>query len=241
MWLRIKTLAGIFFKSSIACCLLTVFLMSCSMARYEIPSPVVHPHGFQEFRGNKQYVVASWYGPGFHGRRTASGEIYNMYALTCAHRELPFGTKLRVVNPQNNKEVRCIINDRGPFIAGRDLDLSYASAKEIGLIRPGVATVMIQPIGRDMRYVRYIKYGRVGELLTIQVGSFRYKSNAERLKRALQLRYKNVYIIDMHIRGTKHYRVRVGKFNSTRDAHRIGSALANEGYNVLITVFEQQI
>ncbi|MEW6676132.1 MAG: septal ring lytic transglycosylase RlpA family protein [Nitrospirota bacterium] len=71
--------------------------------------------------------MASWYGPDFHGRPTSSGELFNMYALTCAHREHPFGTRLKVTNISNNKTVSCVINDRGPFVSGRDLDLSYAA------------------------------------------------------------------------------------------------------------------
>jgi rare lipoprotein A len=164
-----------------------------------------------------------------------------MYAYTCAHKELPFGTRLRVVNPQTGEEVICTVNDRGPFIPGRDLDLSYASARAISLIGPGVAEVMIAPLYRDMRYVRYIRYGEVGGTLTIQVGSFRDEFNARRLKSALELRYKDVYIIEADVEGIRHYRVRVGRFDSVSEAEAIGSALADEGYNVLITRFERRI
>ncbi|MFZ6016669.1 MAG: septal ring lytic transglycosylase RlpA family protein [Nitrospirota bacterium] len=71
--------------------------------------------------------MASWYVPDFHGRPTSSGELFNMYAFTCAHREHPFGTRLKVTSISNNKTVSCVINDRGPFVSGRDLDLSYAA------------------------------------------------------------------------------------------------------------------
>ena len=85
-------------------------------------------------------MLASWYGPGFHGRLTANGETYNMYGISAAHKTLPFGTKLRVCY-QGCVDVR--INDRGPYIGARELDLSYGAAKAIGLVEPGVATVSV--------------------------------------------------------------------------------------------------
>ena len=85
-------------------------------------------------------MLASWYGPYFHGRTTANGETYNMYGISAAHKTLPFGTELRVCY-QGCVDVR--INDRGPYIGARELDLSYGAAKAIGLIEPGVATVSI--------------------------------------------------------------------------------------------------
>lgn len=89
---------------------------------------------------------ASWYGPGFHGKRTASGEVYNMYAMTAAHRRLPFGTIIRVTNLDNGRSVKVRINDRGPFKKGRILDLSYEAARRLGMLRTGVAHVRIEVI-----------------------------------------------------------------------------------------------
>ncbi|MCB5262211.1 MAG: septal ring lytic transglycosylase RlpA family protein [Candidatus Cloacimonetes bacterium] len=86
-----------------------------------------------------QAMVASYYAGYFHGRKTASGEIFDQYAMTCAHKSLPFDTRLIINNPKNGKSIQVRVNDRGPFKHGRDLDLSYAAAKEIGLILPGVA------------------------------------------------------------------------------------------------------
>ncbi|RKX71460.1 hypothetical protein DRP53_01395 [candidate division WOR-3 bacterium] len=97
---------------------------------------------------SSSYGKASWYGKEFHGKRTASGEIFNMYAFTAAHRTLPFGTKVRVTNLANGKSVVVKINDRGPFVRGRIIDLSYAAAKKIGLVRMGVAKVKIEVLGR---------------------------------------------------------------------------------------------
>lgn len=181
--------------------------------------------------------IASWYGPDFHGKPTASGEIYNMYDYTCAHREYPFGTKLRVVNLQNGKEVVCTVNDRGPFIPGRELDLSYASAKKIDLIGPGVAEVLMEPVGRDISYVRYVKYAPTAGALTIQVGAFREIDNAVRLKQALSLKYQNVHINKTNVKGQIFYRVRVGKFTNYDEAYNLAKSMGQEGYRVMITNF----
>lgn len=89
-------------------------------------------------------MVASWYGPKYHGRQTASGEVFDMNGLTAAHKTLPFGTKLRVTYPGTSRSVVVKINDRGPFIRGRELDLSYGAAKEIGMVEQGVARVKIE-------------------------------------------------------------------------------------------------
>ena len=96
-----------------------------------------------------QVGYASWYGPRFHGRRTASGEIYDMNALTAAHKTLPFGTLVRVTNLQNGKSVVVRINDRGPYVKGRIIDLSAAAAKKIGLDKSGVAKVKLEIIGYE--------------------------------------------------------------------------------------------
>jgi len=93
--------------------------------------------------------MASWYGPGFHGRRTASGEVFDMYALTAAHRTLPFGSIVRVVRLDTGAAVTVRINDRGPFKKDRIIDLSYAAAREIGLDRDGTARVRIEVIGYE--------------------------------------------------------------------------------------------
>src|SRR5262244_2575852 len=91
-----------------------------------------------------QIVTASWYGPGFHGRETASGETFNQRALTAAHRTLPLGTEAKVTNLETGQSVIVTINDRGPYVKGRYLDLSRAAAKQIGLTKKGVAKVKIE-------------------------------------------------------------------------------------------------
>lgn len=95
---------------------------------------------------DKGSMKASWYGPGFNGHKTANGEIYNQMSFTAAHKSLKFGTLLKITNPRNNKSVIIRINDRGPYISGRDLDLSKAAALELGMIRKGVAKIKVEEI-----------------------------------------------------------------------------------------------
>ena len=109
----------------------------------------VNPHDFplsgEEYRTGVVYEwVSSFYGRDFHGRLTANGEEYDMYGLTCAHRELPFNTILRVTNPVSGETVTVRVNDRGPFITGRDLDLSQGAAERIGMIDRGVKTLNVE-------------------------------------------------------------------------------------------------
>jgi len=91
-----------------------------------------------------QIGMASYYAHKFHGRRTASGQIYDMHGMTAAHRKLPFGTRVRVTNLHNHKSVELIINDRGPFKKGRIIDVSYGAARKLGMIRDGTAKVRVR-------------------------------------------------------------------------------------------------
>ena len=99
-------------------------------------------------RGDSEEGTASWYGKKYHGRRTSSGERYDMHAMTAAHRDLPFGTVVRVTNLRNGKNVRVTINDRGPFVEGRIIDLSYAAAKKLDMVRDGVVPVRVEILRR---------------------------------------------------------------------------------------------
>lgn len=206
---------------------LLLTLPSCSTNRY-----MAHP----EAPSGKSYAVASWYGKDFHGKQTSSGEIYNMYSLTCAHKEYPFGTRLKVTHTTNNKSVTCIVNDRGPFIKGRDIDLSYAAARDIGLIGPGVSTVLLEVEGRDNRYIRRIKVQadeKTGPF-AIQIGSFTEGVNAVRLKAGLDLKYNNSYIQETEINGEKYFRVRIGNYEDFNTALTIAEELGQVGYQTII-------
>ena len=203
-------------------------LSSCASAHYET---VATPH----------YAVASWYGPDFHGKPTASGEIFDMNAFTCAHRDYPFGTKLRITNLSNDKAITCLVNDRGPFSDGRDIDLSYAAAKDLDLITTGTGTVRIEYMGRDSKYIREVKDISSTDLVTVQVGSFREIANANRLKEALELKYNRISITEADIGGSKYYRVRIGTFRIKSEALRLAKILADEGYETLIINYEEKL
>ncbi len=95
---------------------------------------------------DKGSMKASWYGPGFHGQKTANGEVYDQNSFTAAHKSLKFGTLLKITNLKNSKSVVVRINDRGPYIHGRDLDLSKAAASELGMVRKGVARIKVEEI-----------------------------------------------------------------------------------------------
>ena len=109
------------------------------------PAPA-HPVDVSELdtSGAYQIGVASYYGKKFHGRKTANGEVFNMYKLTAAHRVLPLGTEVRVTNLSNGRWVEVKVNDRGPFIEGRVLDLSFAAALELEMVQAGTSEVMIE-------------------------------------------------------------------------------------------------
>lgn len=190
---------------------------------------------------NSHYATASWYGPKFHGNQTSSGEIFNMYNLTCAHKKYAFGSELRVTNISNGRSVECIVNDRGPFINGRDIDLSYAAARKIGLINQGVGDVKIEYLGRDSSYVRRVSYSAGNGPYTVQVGSFKKHSNALHMKKSLEMTYAGVYILESLIRGSTYYRVRIGHFDEKDDVTNFAQHLADEGYTVLITKYQKHI
>src|SRR5213593_1313950 len=109
--------------------------VGCAAVRAPAPPPITN---------GVQVGVASWYGPGFHGNRTANGEIYDQFELTAAHPSLPLGTRAMVTNLVNGRAVEVRINDRGPFVDGRAIDLSYAAARTIGLVGPGTGRVRIE-------------------------------------------------------------------------------------------------
>jgi rare lipoprotein A len=157
-----------------------------------------------------------------------------MHAFTAAHRDFPFGTTLRVTNLSNGQSVVVVVNDRGPFVMGRDLDLSYGAARAIGLTRQGTGTVLIEHLGRDVSYVRQVRYVAVRGPYTIQVGSFGDPANARHLKMALEGNYRDTYITEASIGEKVYYRVRIGKFDDKSEALKRASALATEGYEAIV-------
>lgn len=126
--------------------LLSLFVISACAANVQYAKKSAVTQDSAYYKGQVLSGRSSYYGKKFHGRKTASGEIYNMYKLSAAHRYLPFGTVVEVVNTTNNRSVRVRINDRGPFVKDRILDLSYAAARKLGMIGSGVADVKIRII-----------------------------------------------------------------------------------------------
>lgn len=183
-------------------------------------------------------AVASWYGEPFHGRLTASGERYNMYGWSAAHRSLPFGTRLKVTNPENGKFSVVTVNDRGPFVRGRQVDLSYAAAREIGLVGDGVGRVAVEVLDRDVRYRKTVTEEPIlvtsGGSFSIQFGAFRDLENAARLKQALELETQGVMITQVTVDGIVYHRVRLGPFVSREESLSRARTFAEEGYETAI-------
>lgn len=171
--------------------------------------------------------TASWYGGKFHGRRTASGEIFDTHRLTAAHRTLPFGTLVEVKNLGNDKTVRVRINDRGPFVRGRVIDLSHAAARQIGLVGPGTAKVEVAIVADAARTAEVL---RVRPFYTVQLGAFVEPDRASALSAELGPAYPAVAV---RSDGTWH-RVQVGEFTHRRAAERLRRELAGLGFPALV-------
>lgn len=172
--------------------------------------------------------IASWYGgrDGFEGKPTASGEIYDSSLLTAAHRELPLGTVVDVTNLDNDQTVRVRINDRGPFVFGRVIDLSHAAAQKIGLVGPGTGPVR----------VTVVTPGAVEELVSpsgrwaVQVGSFANRLRAERYAERLRGTGRSVFLEPY--RGLS--RVKVGPFDSRAEAERELDLLEEDAFEGIV-------
>lgn len=184
-------------------------------------------HRFEQNRpGAVQRGVASWYGADFHGRRTASGSIYDMHEMTAAHRELPLGSQVEVRNLENGRSVRVEITDRGPFKKGRIVDMSYAAAKELGMLRSGTVKVELQilELGRGP------SGPNTATRFTVQVGAFRDPANAVYLQQELAARRGDVQTVD----DGKWHRVRIGLFASLDDAEAVRGELLRMGYHAVV-------
>jgi rare lipoprotein A len=169
---------------------------------------------------------ASWYGAPFHGRQASNGEIYDMYKLTAAHRTLPFNTVVRVTNLDNGKSTVVRITDRGPFVENRIIDLSYAAAREIESIGPGVVPVRLDILSA---------VDPAAGFFTVQIGAFRDRANAERLRTRLSASYSPIFIQEFPVADGSYYRVRVGKVSGEDAAQQLGEQLRDrEGVRPLV-------
>ncbi len=157
--------------------------------------------------------VASWYGPNFHGRAAASGEIYDAETLVAAHPTLPFNTRVRVINLENWRSVEVRIMDRGPFVPGRIIDLSHAAAREIGMIAPGTVPVRVEVI-------RLPEAIETADRYAVQVGAFANRDTAEQLRAAMQAEFGVARIMQV-VKDSVLYRVWVGSEASEQDARSL--------------------
>jgi rare lipoprotein A len=168
--------------------------------------------------GYTEVGVASWYGYPYHGRAAANGEIYDMEKLTAAHRTLPFDTWVRVENLRNEKTVEVLINDRGPFVDGRIIDLSHAAAKAIDLVGPGVGPVRMVVIRAPEE---------APALYAVQVGAFRDRANAEALRVRMASAYGSARLVVR--RGNPDlWRVLVGAEGTARGAADLAERIRHE-------------
>jgi rare lipoprotein A len=226
--------------------LLGLWLWGCSQAKPP-STPPGHPKPYRvgktwyqpvaDARDFRQRGVASWYGRKFHGRRTSNGETYDMYAMTAAHKTLPFGTHVRVHNLSNDREAVVRINDRGPFVRGRIIDLSYTAAKKIGMVGPGTAKVEIVALGAvtstrkaGSKEPTYTPIDYYSGNFTIQIGAFKDRRNAANLRRKLGQTYKNAHITEFYDGHETWYRVRVGKTRTLNQAIEYEALLIQNGY-----------
>ena len=191
--------------------------------------------------GFRQQGVASWYGKKFHGRKTSNGEVYDMYGISAAHKTLPFGTVVRVHNLRNGRELDVRINDRGPFVKGRIIDLSYGAANRLGVVGPGTAPVEVVALAAPARTVtqpggqtRLVAVDLTTGNFTFQVGAFQNRNNADRLAAKLRQTYTHVHVASFDRGDGMFHRVRVGRATTLDEADAFEQSLMREGYDVFI-------
>lgn len=188
--------------------------------------------------GDAEVGLASWYGRDFHGRRTSSGEIYDMYQMTAAHRTLPLGTRVEVIHLETGRSIQVRVNDRGPFIAGRVIDLSYGAARVLGMVGQGVAPVRVRTIAAAAAPTTAARVAAVPGRFTMQLGSFTSRENATAFAGTLQQRWGGVHLVPARLDGETVYRVRMGTYQSREEARSAAEAVAKAGYDVVVMEHE---
>lgn len=179
--------------------------------------PLLSAHGFVE------EGVASWYGRDFHGKKTANGEIYDMYALTAAHKLLPFNTNVKVTNLNNGRNVVVRVNDRGPFVGDRIIDLTNTAADRIGMLGPGTARVRVETVGEVQGL---LADGDLKGSFYVQIGAFSSQDNARRLtERMQQSGWKARYYFADRV---GFWRVQLGPWTTLSEAENMRTKLRSE-------------
>lgn len=215
----------------------------CSLVRAPAPPPV---------RGGVQVGVASWYGPGFHGRRTANGEVFDQHELTAAHPSLPHGTRVMVTNLANGRAVEVRINDRGPFVGGRVIDLSYAAARAVHMVGPGTARVRLEVLDDGAAPPREPSLRRVAapapppalvppptrdlpdSTFAVEVAALSDAERAEHLRRRLARRFPDTFVAPLEAGTARYYRVRLGPYPLRAVAVARAELVSRMGYAAFI-------
>lgn len=182
--------------------------------------------------------MASWYGADFHGKPTSCGEIYDMNGLTAAHKTLPLGTYVKVTNLRSGKELILRINDRGPFVSGRIIDLSCRAAQDLGTMQPGVCPVRVEAVQHATeQYIGLNAYWKTDPvpsfrygLFTVQIGAFKEERNAYRLKNRMARAYRNVAVSYVTNREGDFHRVQVGSYEDILVARKELDTLRGSGF-----------
>jgi rare lipoprotein A len=217
----------------------------CALFRHRPePPPVV---------SGVQVGEASWYGPGFHGRQTANGEIFDQNALTAAHPSLPLGSRARVTSLSNQRTVDVRINDRGPFVGRRIVDLSYAAARRIDMIGPGIMRVRLEVLGAPGPAVAVARprprtprpppraavpvaavAPEAPARYVVQLGTFRRREAAVGVQREVARRFPEAQVTPFAAGGESSYSVQLGPYEARRSAEARAEIVGRLGYPVSV-------
>src|SRR5512144_1768353 len=227
-----------------------IIVSSCATRKTGVISPASRPsqkpytvmgkryEPLASHEGFVQSGIASWYGPDFHGKKTSNGEVYDMHGMTAAHKTLPLGVYVKVENTENGREAVVRVNDRGPFVKGRIIDLSYAAAKKLGVDRAGTAPVRVEALGYreggSGPYKAVDSYD--AGTYTVQVGSFKDPGNAERLSSVMRRQAGFSLVSRANVNGEIFYRVLAGKYTSLSAAEKAEKEFIESGYPGSFTV-----
>jgi len=203
------------------CCLaLAVLASGCGEKKRRTPVVAPAPPAVV---GATEEGIASWYGNPYHGRRTSNREIYDMEKMTAAHRTLPFGTRVEVQNLDNGRDTEVRINDRGPFVEGRIIDLSRAASRRIQMLGPGTARVRVKVVGLPDQEPP-------GGFYTVQIAAFLDRAKAQRLRETMARDYGAAELQEYDSPKGRFHRVMVGKQGDLAGAEELRRKLRGKGY-----------
>lgn len=192
---------------------------------YRVGGKIYYPLDSGE--GYDRTGIASWYGPKFHGKQTSNQEAYNMHSMTAAHKTLPFNTRVRVTNLSNGRSVIVRINDRGPFVGNRIIDLSYQAGVRLGMVKTGTVPVRVQALESVHSSAGQERFpvNHAPKAYTVQVGVFKKRENAERMARELE----DGEVLQYSPSGETLYRVVTTAYNTFDEAQARMDRLRSEG------------